>query len=274
MQANLGRGVHSTPSASWSLKPQFHPKGSVCPHLPSPLRGPQHGQLGGCYLMPSAAPNRPKPDAGHLGHPGRSAPIPLGTGTRSRPPPDCRSGRRAAHPARVPGSHTAPGPHRFPAELAQAAVKPSAVHPAPEPPPGAPGPLRTPAGAAVGRGPAAPSPLPSAAAPRSRRRRRRCPNIWRPRPTPGAAANGPGGAAVAPPPGPAGRVSATPPARSARAPWRAGSGRDSPAPRAVELTLTRCVTRNERLPHVASVSPLVPDGPPAAPSCGQSEPDP
>lgn len=82
-----GKGRPQSPSASRSLKPQFHPKGSACPHLPSPLRSPQRGQLGGCYLMPSAAPNRPKPDAGHLGHPGGSAPIPLGTGTRSGPPP-------------------------------------------------------------------------------------------------------------------------------------------------------------------------------------------
>lgn len=196
MQANLGRGVRGSPSASWSLKPQFIPKEASVPIPPRPLRRPQHGQLGRCYLMPSAAPNRPKPDAGHLGHPGRSAPIPLGTGTRNGPPPAVVRADGAAHPARVPKSHTASEPHQFPAELAQEAVKPSAVHPAPGPPPGLPGPLRTPAGAAGwgARGPAAPSPLPSAAAPRSRRRRRRrrCPNIWRPRPTPGAAANGPG----------------------------------------------------------------------------------
>lgn len=57
--------------------------------------------------MPSTASNRPKPDAGHLGHLRRPAPILSWMGTRESPPPECRSGRKAAeHPTHVLTSHT------------------------------------------------------------------------------------------------------------------------------------------------------------------------
>lgn len=77
--------------------------------------------------------------------------------------------------------------------------------PPPEPQPGLPVPMKTPAGAAR-RGPGGPTsgaftlcPEPRLLALRSSRSR---PNIWQPRPAPGAAANGRGGAEVAPPPAP------------------------------------------------------------------------
>lgn len=71
--------------------------------------------------MPRAAPNRPKPDAGHLGHLRRPAPILSWMGTRdSSPPSECRSGRKAAeHPTHVLTSHARP----------QASPVPSAVGP-------------------------------------------------------------------------------------------------------------------------------------------------
>ena len=61
-------------------------------------------------MMPSAAPNRPKPDAGQLGHLRRPAPILSWMGTRdSFPQSECHSGRKAAeHPTQVLTSHARP----------------------------------------------------------------------------------------------------------------------------------------------------------------------
>lgn len=89
--------------------------------------------------------------------------------------------------------------------------------PVPEPPPGLPVPLRTPAGAAR-RGPSGPASgapalrlAPRLLALRSSGRRRR-PNIWQQRPAPGAAANGGGAGLKGPAPRarPSGWVSLTP----------------------------------------------------------------
>lgn len=95
-------GIHS--SANTSLvpgRPLLHPKNKFLPSPPSPFppQARQQGQLGGCYLMPGTAPNRPKPDAGHLGHLGRSTPIPPRMSTRDSPLPECLSaaGSRAPH---------------------------------------------------------------------------------------------------------------------------------------------------------------------------------
>ena len=93
----------------------------------------------------------------------------------------------------------------------------------PQPPPGLPVPLRTPA-RAVRRGLGGPAsgalalrlsprllPLPSSC-------RRRRPNIWRPRPAPGASANGDGAGLVwLHPRGPAGWASLTPTTHSLEA---------------------------------------------------------
>lgn len=78
-----GKGRPQQPQRLWVPQSPVRSQRSVCP-TPAPA-APQHGQLGRCYLMPRAAPNRPKPDAGHLGH--RAAPPrPAWDGPSERPP--------------------------------------------------------------------------------------------------------------------------------------------------------------------------------------------
>ena len=147
--------------------------------------------------MPSTASNRPKPDAGHLGHLRRPAPILSWMGTQESPPtrvPFGQEGSRAPHtrphkPQPLPSLTSSQ--RSWPRKLSSRAL----CMPVPEPPPGLPIPLRTSA-RGVRRGPRGPAsgaltlrlvprllPLPSS--------RRRCrPNIWQPRPAPSAAANG------------------------------------------------------------------------------------
>lgn len=81
--------------------------------------------------MPRTAPNRQKPEAGHLGHLHRAALPPswLGWAPGAHSVPACCSSQAAAtHPTHILTTTPTPKPHQFPAELAQEAVKPSAVH--------------------------------------------------------------------------------------------------------------------------------------------------
>lgn len=222
-------GIHSNASALSPSQPTASPqKFPLTPQLLSPPR--QHGQLGGCYLMPTPIPNRPKPDAGHLGHLCRPAPIPPWKSTPDGPRPVCRSRRRVAqHPTiHVLKAHPLPSltssQRSWPRKLSSRVL----CMPVPELPPGLPVPLRTLAGAARRR-PGGPSSgaLALCLVPRFlalRSSSRRGPNIWQQRPAPDSPANGAGAGLKWPrPSGPARWVIPTTTTRYSPALWE-GAG--------------------------------------------------
>lgn len=194
--------------------------------------------------MLSAVPNPPKPDADHVSHMSRAAPTPRRAHSAS-------DGHAAAtpHPSAVPAGQQpgtphassltapAPEPHQFPAELAEEAVKPSAVHVragAPTEPTGSSG---NPGGAARrGLGGPASGALSLRLAARLlalRSSRRRRPNIWQPRP---AQAPRPKGEGLKPGV-PADSAAVLVGKGGVVAGSRTGSGPGYPSPQMVEWTL-------------------------------------
>lgn len=201
------------------------------------------------------------------------------------PPPSClrwalgaapypcvvRAGPQRGTPHASSQATPAPKPHQFPAELAQEAVKPSAVHARA----GAPArPASSSSNSSGSRAEKASGPASGAPALRlaprllalgtSGRRRRRRPNIWQPCPAPGAAAKG-GGAGLKRP-----RLSGQdewvgePDTRSpllcssggrggAVAESRAGPAWDSPTSWAV-----RCMTQDKATPRGSLSFPVFP----------------
>lgn len=230
------------------------------------------------------------------------------------PPPSClgwalgpgpypgvvRAGWQLGTPHASPHATPAPKPHQFPAKLAQEAVKPSAVHTRA----GAPARPASSSSNSSGSGaeraqragqrrPALRLAPPLLVLHSSGRRRRHRPNIWQPRPAPGAAANGAGAGLKWPrPSGPAEWVrepDAGSPLLSgsggrggAVAGSRAGPAWDSPTPWAVG-----CMTQDKAIPRGSLSFPVFPGiglrslpqglreraDPPATPTCGQSAPN-
>lgn len=156
-QAALQRGT----SSNISLAPRI-PSSSTSKEFspPSTHTGglKQHGQLGACYLMPREVPTVGNPRRAIWAICASPPPSSLAWHSERGPPNPTRIWRGQEVAEHLP-THTstptkpAPKTHQFPAELAQEAVKPSAVHARAKPPARLPGTPGTPLGTA----PAGPS---------------------------------------------------------------------------------------------------------------------
>lgn len=214
-----GRGIRTSTSTSLVPRsPLIRPKRSFSP--PTPSATTPAARPAGRLLLDAQRSSQPSETrCGPSGPSAPPRPHPASDGHSGRPPTHVSFGSDGSWAPHTRPHKTHPLPsltssqRSWPRKLSSRAL----CMPVPEPPPGLPVPLRTPARAArrgpSGRASGAPALrlAPQLLAGRSSRRRRR-PNIWQPRPAPGAAANGAGAGLTWPRPSarPSGWVSLSP----------------------------------------------------------------